>query len=57
MSELIEREELLFNAKINNRVRYVGVSATECVECGEEIPEARRVALPGIKTCVDCALC
>lgn len=55
MSELIEREELLFNAKIESRVRYVGVSAKECEECEEEIPEARRTALPGIKTCVECA--
>ena len=56
MSELIEREELLFNERINSRVRYTGVSAKECQECGEPIPEARQVALPGIKTCVDCAL-
>ena len=53
---LIDREEILFNAKISNRVRYVGISAKKCIECDEEIPEARRVALPGIKTCVDCAL-
>lgn len=33
----------------------VGESLTECAECGEEIPEARRVALPGVKLCLDCA--
>ncbi|WP_425098630.1 DksA/TraR family C4-type zinc finger protein [Tropicibacter sp. S64] len=33
----------------------VGESLPECAECGEEIPEARRVALPGVKLCVDCA--
>ena len=27
---------------------------TECVECGEEIPEARRRAMPGTRTCVAC---
>ncbi|HEY0626867.1 MAG TPA: DksA/TraR family C4-type zinc finger protein [Allosphingosinicella sp.] len=27
---------------------------TYCVECGEEIPEARRRALPGARTCVPC---
>ena len=32
----------------------VGESLTECAECGEEIPEKRRVALPGVKLCVDC---
>jgi len=26
----------------------------ECVECGEDIPEARRRAMPGATTCVHC---
>ena len=29
-------------------------SAEECVECGEEIPEARQKALPGVQLCVFC---
>ncbi|MFC7551293.1 TraR/DksA C4-type zinc finger protein [Pseudoroseomonas wenyumeiae] len=28
--------------------------ATHCLECGEEIPAARRHALLGVKTCVAC---
>jgi len=31
-----------------------GEGATHCEECGEEIPEARRRALPGARTCVSC---
>lgn len=31
-----------------------GESASECAECGEEIPEARRKALPGVKLFIDC---
>ena len=31
-----------------------GDSLAECAECGEEIPEARRVAIPGVKLCIDC---
>ena len=31
-----------------------GEAATHCVECGEEIPEPRRRALPGVRTCVEC---
>lgn len=31
-----------------------GEGTTECVECGEEIPAARRKALPGVTTCVPC---
>ncbi len=32
----------------------VGESETYCVNCGEEIPLARRLALPGVRTCIDC---
>jgi phage/conjugal plasmid C-4 type zinc finger TraR family protein len=31
-----------------------GEGETLCVECGEEIPEARRRALPAARTCVAC---
>ncbi|HVB37792.1 MAG: DksA/TraR family C4-type zinc finger protein [Acidobacteriota bacterium] len=31
-----------------------GESLTHCAECGEPIPEARRVALPGVRKCVKC---
>jgi phage/conjugal plasmid C-4 type zinc finger TraR family protein len=31
------------------------ISATECEECFASIPEDRRIALPGIQTCVECA--
>lgn len=29
-------------------------SLEECEECGEEIPEARRIAVPGCKMCIYC---
>ena len=29
-------------------------SAEECEECGDEIPEARRLAVPGVQFCVFC---
>jgi phage/conjugal plasmid C-4 type zinc finger TraR family protein len=31
-----------------------GESAEYCDDCGEDIPERRRVALPGTRTCVAC---
>lgn len=31
-----------------------GGGETWCIECGEEIPERRRQALPGAWTCVAC---
>jgi len=32
----------------------LGEGAQYCEDCGEEIPEARRKALPGTRTCVGC---
>lgn len=31
-----------------------GPSVTHCVECGTEIPEARRKAFEGVRMCVAC---
>jgi len=47
-------EEAL-NRSLSQIHRYTGVSATECIECGEEIPEGRRVAIPGVQLCTPCA--
>ena len=40
-------------ARMKTRAK-VGESLTHCAECEEEIPEARRVAIPGVKLCIDC---
>ena len=31
-----------------------GESALYCDVCGEDIPEKRRIAVPGVRTCVAC---
>ncbi len=31
-----------------------GEGESHCLECGEDIPEGRRRAVPGVRTCVDC---
>ena len=31
-----------------------GESLKQCEECGEDIPEARRKAVPGVRLCVAC---
>ena len=31
-----------------------GEGQTHCLECGEEIPAARRRAVPGVRTCIEC---
>lgn len=32
----------------------VGDSAYDCAICGDAIPEARRTAVPGVRTCIAC---
>lgn len=31
-----------------------GESLSECAECGDPIPEARRKAVPGVRLCLGC---
>ena len=31
-----------------------GDSLTHCEECGDEIPQARREAVPGVRLCIKC---
>lgn len=33
-----------------------GPSLSHCEDCGEEIPEARRLAVKGCKMCIECQL-
>ncbi|HYD13754.1 MAG TPA: DksA/TraR family C4-type zinc finger protein [Allosphingosinicella sp.] len=48
-------EDSLKDAVAAARARMpAGEGETHCVECGEEIPQRRREALPGVRTCVTC---
>ncbi len=48
-------DDTVTDAVLAARARMpAGVSETHCVECGERIAEGRRVALPGVQTCVGC---
>ncbi|MGQ5628969.1 TraR/DksA family transcriptional regulator [Enterobacter cloacae] len=50
--ELVEHRLQL--AIQRHRIDQNAVSAEHCSECEEDIPEARRVAMPGCKTCASC---
>ena len=54
VSEQIEASISDELARMQARKGPVGESLTFCAECDEEIPEARRVAIPGVKLCIDC---
>lgn len=47
--EELQRNNALAAMRFNR-----GESATHCAECGVELPEARRKAVAGCKTCADC---
>ncbi|BBP81152.1 hypothetical protein PHLH8_07940 [Pseudomonas sp. Pc102] len=53
--ELAEAHQAeMLQHRIDNRVRYTGVSAEECDDCGDDIPKARQLAVPGCRFCVQC---
>lgn len=48
--EDLQRDAALSMRRINRNA----VSATHCVDCGEAIPEMRRLKVPGCQRCADC---
>ncbi|WP_442679701.1 DksA/TraR family C4-type zinc finger protein [Sphingomonas sp. ASY06-1R] len=48
-------DDTVLDAVLSARARIpAGESADYCAFCGEDIPEGRRRALPGVRTCVQC---
>ncbi|SEI82686.1 transcriptional regulator, TraR/DksA family [Azotobacter beijerinckii] len=47
-------EQILQSALAKQSYRPAAPSALWCEDCGERIPEARRVAVPGCDCCVSC---
>ena len=41
-------------ARLRSLKKQVGDSLTHCAECDEPIPEARRIAIAGVKLCIEC---
>ena len=56
-----DRADKLINETISDSIAKVRESLNKansikwCIECGEDIGEARKVALPSAKMCIDCA--
>ncbi|WP_312990870.1 TraR/DksA family transcriptional regulator [Atlantibacter hermannii] len=58
-AELIDaaNEQVEHNLQIalaNRRTSSNAVSATHCTDCGDDIPELRRVMAPGCQRCASC---
>ena len=48
-------DDTVTDAVLAARARMPSGEGTDhCVECGEEIPERRRLAILGVRTCVPC---
>lgn len=58
-AEIIDQANELAQQRIDmaiaaHRLNHNAVSAEHCAECGEDIPEPRRAAVPGCQTCAEC---
>lgn len=54
LDRLAEEEEFLLCLRISQRQQNtLSESALECV-CGADIPNERRIAVPGVQRCIDC---
>lgn len=58
-AEIIDQANELAQQRIDmaiaaHRLNRNAVSAEHCVECGEDIPELRRVNVPGCQRCASC---
>jgi len=48
-------DDTVLDAVMGARARLpVGEGSEYCEDCGEDIPERRRLALPGTRTCIAC---
>lgn len=64
MADIVDTSSMYEEAQRNSGVEAVqaewreqmkGESASHCLDCDEEIPKARQLAVPGVKYCVFCA--
>jgi len=53
-TQLEEAARAIALAKVLARTQGAGESLHHCIDCGVDIPEARRRAVPGCQRCVDC---
>lgn len=42
--------------QVRRQLNHHQISADECLKCGQQIPEARKTALPGVQYCLSCQI-
>ena len=56
LADVAERDMSVHtDVALAQRVIYTGESLSECIECGDEIPEGRQIAVQGVTHCIECA--
>lgn len=59
-AEMAQIQSILTNQSAVDKVRAAMAKQAErpseefCIECGEDIPEARRKLVPGVQLCIHC---
>lgn len=53
-AQAIQALDLKLAMRKHSAGNIVGASLEFCEECGEPIPAARRVAVPGVRFCIAC---
>jgi len=54
-SELEQKQrQMALSSHFNAKRKTLVISALNCIECDEKIPEARRVASQGCQYCINC---
>lgn len=52
---VIQHNEIMDGINAARQALYKPSDVTECVECGDDIPEARKIAVPSAELCTPCA--
>ena len=47
-------DQRFIDQRINGLKNSRVISATECIDCGDPIPKARKKAIKGVQRCVPC---
>jgi len=59
MSDIVDRADIEIEREKQRELNRIAQSLEEsgiidCIDCGDEIPEDRREAMPSAKRCMDC---
>ena len=49
-----DHEEAIRSRQIEHARGRQAEPVEDCIACGDEIPEERREAMPGVQRCIDC---